>query len=104
MASTLALVACLAGAAGALQPALRPVRPAVRVSASPRMDMSEAAAKERVQEMVEGSKVFLFMKGSKLFPQCGFSNTAVQILNTCGVEYQTFDVLSDNAIREGVKK
>lgn len=69
-----------------------------------RMEMSEAVAKERIQAMVEGNKIFLFMKGSKLFPQCGFSNTAVQILNTCGIEYETFDVLSDNAIREGVKQ
>lgn len=104
MPSSLALLACLAGAVGALQPAVRPARSVSRVSVPARMDMSEAAAKERVQGLVEGSKVFLFMKGSKLFPQCGFSNTAVQILNACQVEYETFDVLSDSAIREGVKK
>jgi monothiol glutaredoxin len=104
MLSSLALLACLAGASGALQPAMRPAVWSARAAVPPRMDMSEAAARERVQAMVEGNKVFLFMKGSKLFPQCGFSNTAVQLLNACRVEYETFDVLSDSAIREGVKK
>ena len=46
----------------------------------------------------------LFMKGNKLFPQCGFSNTAVQIMNAVNADFETFDVLSDNEIREGVKK
>ncbi|EOD15144.1 glutaredoxin, partial [Emiliania huxleyi CCMP1516] len=58
---------------------------------------------DRIKAMVEGNKIFLFMKGSKLFPQCGFSNTAVQILNSYNVEYETFDVLADNAVRDGVK-
>ena len=38
-----------------------------------------------------------------MFPQCGFSNTVVQVLNRMGVEYETFDVLSDEAIRQGIK-
>ena len=54
--------------------------------------------------MVEGNKVMLFMKGSKMFPQCGFSNTAVQILNAIETPFETFDVLSDMEIREGVKQ
>ena len=45
----------------------------------------------------------LFMKGSKLFPQCGFSNTAVQILSSLTPQFETFDVLSDMEIREGIK-
>ena len=48
-------------------------------------------------------EVLLFMKGSKLFPQCGFSNTAVQILNAIDAPYETFDVLADFDVREGVK-
>ena len=58
---------------------------------------------ERIQAMVDNHPVLLFMKGSKLFPQCGFSNTAVQILNSFGIEFHSVDVLSDEAIRSGVK-
>ena len=46
----------------------------------------------------------VFMKGTKLMPQCGFSNNVVQILNSLGVEFNTFDVLSDYEIREGIKE
>jgi monothiol glutaredoxin len=60
--------------------------------------------KERLSALVENHPVLLFMKGSKLFPQCGFSNTAVQILNSFGVDYHTVDVLSDDNIRQGVKE
>ena len=45
----------------------------------------------------------MILKGSKLFPQCGFSNTAVQILQAYDVDFHTVDVLSDDAIRQGVK-
>eukprot|EP00957_Ditylum_brightwellii_P021717 1638219-Ditylum_brightwellii.AAC.1 len=58
---------------------------------------------ERIQGLVEVHPVLLFMKGSKIFPQCGFSNTAVQILQTYNIEFHTVDVLSDEAIRSGVK-
>ena len=44
------------------------------------------------------------MKGNKLMPQCGFSNNVVQILNALGVPYETFDVLSDESIRQGIKE
>ena len=47
---------------------------------------------------------YLFMKGTKLMPQCGFSNNVVQILNSLGVEFNTFDVLSDFEVREGIKE
>ena len=43
------------------------------------------------------------MKGTKLMPQCGFSNNVVQILNALGMNFETFDVLSDTEIREGIK-
>jgi monothiol glutaredoxin len=59
--------------------------------------------KERIQALVDNHPVLLFMKGSKLFPQCGFSNTAVQILQAYDIDFHTVDVLSDQAIREGVK-
>ena len=62
------------------------------------------AAQERIQVLVDENPVLLFMKGSKLFPQCGFSNTAVQILESFGIDFQTVDVLSDESIRSGVKE
>jgi monothiol glutaredoxin len=62
-----------------------------------------ATALERVEEMVSKHKVFLFMKGTKIFPQCGFSNTVVQVLDRLDVEYETFDVLADEEIRQAAK-
>ena len=63
----------------------------------------------RLDSLVADNKVLLFMKGNKLFPQCGFSNTAVQILNSVTkgealIKFETVDVLADMDIREGVKK
>jgi monothiol glutaredoxin len=54
--------------------------------------------------MVQNHPVLLFMKGSKLFPQCGFSNTATQILNSFNIDYHTVDVLADERIRQGIKE
>ncbi len=62
-----------------------------------------ASTEERIKELVETNKVMLFMKGTKMFPQCGFSNTAVTILNAINVPFETFDVLADNDVREGIK-
>ena len=59
--------------------------------------------KERIEALVENHPVLLFMKGSKLFPQCGFSNTATQILTSYDIDFHTVDVLSDEAIRQGIK-
>jgi monothiol glutaredoxin len=58
----------------------------------------------RIQDLVTQNKVLVFMKGSKLMPQCGFSNNVVQILNMLGVTYETIDVLSDPDIRQGIKE
>ena len=63
----------------------------------------EKAAK-RIENMVKDNRVMLFMKGTKIFPQCGFSNTAVQVLRAVDCDFYTFDVLSDPFIREGVKQ
>lgn len=60
--------------------------------------------KTRLDELVKSNKVIVFMKGSKLMPQCGFSNNAVQILNSFGVPYETVDVLADPEIRQGIKE
>lgn len=58
----------------------------------------------RIQKMVEDNKIMVFMKGNKLMPQCGFSNNVVQILNTLGVPFETFDILADQEVRQGVKE
>lgn len=60
--------------------------------------------KQRLDDIVNNSQVVVFMKGSKLMPQCGFSNNVVQILNTFGVPFETVDVLSDYDIRQGIKE
>jgi monothiol glutaredoxin len=60
--------------------------------------------KERIDNLVNQNKILVFMKGSKLMPQCGFSNNVVQILNTLGVPYETVDILNDYEIRQGIKE
>jgi monothiol glutaredoxin len=62
------------------------------------------AVNAKIDDLVKNHKVLVFMKGNKLMPQCGFSNTVVQILNNLGVSYETVDVLSDPAIRQGIKE
>jgi len=59
--------------------------------------------KARIQGLVDNHPVLVFMKGSQLFPQCGFSNTACQILQSFDIEFHSVDVLSDEAVRSGVK-
>jgi monothiol glutaredoxin len=57
----------------------------------------------RIDDIVCGNDVVLFMKGSVLFPQCGFSSRAVQILEHLGVDFASVDVLQDAEIRQGIK-
>jgi monothiol glutaredoxin len=59
---------------------------------------------KRIETLIASSPVFVFMKGNKLMPQCGFSNNVVQILHSLGVNFETFDVLSDMEIRQGIKE
>lgn len=59
--------------------------------------------KERLDALVKDNEVVLFMKGSALFPQCGFSSRAVAILDHLGVPFETVDVLQDPEIRQGIK-
>lgn len=63
--------------------------------------MSDANA--RIAEIVNGSPVVLFMKGTPLFPQCGFSSKAIAILDHLSVEFSSVDVLQDMEIRQGIK-
>ena len=64
-------------------------------------------AQERIDQLVKGSDVVLFMKGDANFPQCGFSGRAIQILKACGVDPKavtTVNVLEDDGVRQGIKE
>jgi len=56
-----------------------------------------------IDNAVKSNDVFLFMKGTPDFPQCGFSGQVVQILNYLGVEFSSANVLEDDALRDGIK-
>jgi monothiol glutaredoxin len=59
---------------------------------------------QRIDQIVKGHKVVLFMKGTAQFPQCGFSGRAIQVLKSCGVtDITTVNVLEDDGIRQGIK-
>ncbi len=64
----------------------------------------DSQTKARIEALIQSSPIFVFMKGTKLMPQCGFSNNVVQILNSLGLSFETFDVLSDMEIRQGIKE
>jgi monothiol glutaredoxin len=57
----------------------------------------------RIDDLVRNNRIVLFMKGSPLFPQCGFSSRAVAILQHLGAEFESVDVLQDQGIRQGIK-
>lgn len=61
-------------------------------------------AQEKIKDLITKNKIFVFMKGTKLMPMCGFSNNVVQILNSLGVPFETLDVLEDYEIRQGIKE
>ncbi|MBX3561679.1 MAG: Grx4 family monothiol glutaredoxin [Sphingomonas sp.] len=60
-------------------------------------------ANTRIDEIVKANQIVLFMKGTALFPQCGFSSRAIAILDHLGVAFETVDVLQDAEIRQGIK-
>ena len=60
--------------------------------------------KDRIAEIVGKDDIVLFMKGTALFPQCGFSSRAVAILEHLGAPFETVDVLQDPEIRQGIKE
>ena len=60
--------------------------------------------KQRIETDIKNNKVFLYMKGNPDFPQCGFSAQAVSILNQLGTKFKAFNVLEDEAIRQGIKE
>ncbi|MEK8088949.1 Grx4 family monothiol glutaredoxin [Thermithiobacillus plumbiphilus] len=57
-----------------------------------------------IRDQVQNNKIVLYMKGNPRMPQCGFSAKAVQLLQQCGAEFETVDVLSNPQIRDGVKQ
>lgn len=63
-----------------------------------------AELNDRIKTLIGSSNIFLFMKGNPEMPQCGFSANVVSILNSLQINYNTFDILSDWDIREGVKQ
>jgi monothiol glutaredoxin len=65
---------------------------------------SPASALERVRRMVSSADIFLFMKGEPARPMCGFSANTVAILESLGVPFVSFDVLSDEAVRQAAKE
>ncbi|XP_034940387.1 glutaredoxin 3 [Chelonus insularis] len=65
---------------------------------------SEIKLEERLKKLINQAPCMLFMKGNPTTPKCGFSRTIVGILDSLNADYQTFDILEDNAVREGLKK
>ncbi len=63
----------------------------------------DATVQDRIEQEIGGTPVVLFMKGSPVFPQCGFSAAVVQILSHMGIKFKGVDVLSDPAVRQGIK-
>ncbi|MGH7294447.1 MAG: Grx4 family monothiol glutaredoxin [Polyangiaceae bacterium] len=58
----------------------------------------------RIEDLIKSSKVMLFMKGTRQFPACGFSNAVVQILKKEGASFETFNILADPDVRQGLKE
>ena len=65
--------------------------------------MSEPAIYDRIRQEITDNTVVLFMKGTPVFPQCGFSSQVVQILSHLGVKFKGVDVLTDPTLRDGIK-
>lgn len=65
--------------------------------------MSESAVFDRIKAEIDDTEVVLFMKGTPVFPQCGFSAAVVQALSNLGIKFKGIDVLQDPELREGIK-
>ncbi|MEA3067538.1 MAG: monothiol glutaredoxin [Sphingomonadales bacterium] len=68
------------------------------------MSDAQRDPQSRIADIVQKNDIVLFMKGTALFPQCGFSSRAIAILDRLGVSYETVDVLQDPEIRQGIKE
>jgi len=67
------------------------------------LNMTDTSVNEKISDEVSSNDVVLFMKGTPVFPQCGFSATLVQVLSALGVKFKGIDVLADPEIRDGIK-
>jgi monothiol glutaredoxin len=66
--------------------------------------MSDNPVHERIRQDITENQVVLYMKGTPVFPQCGFSAAVVQILSHVGVKFKGIDVLADPSLRQGIKE
>lgn len=66
--------------------------------------MLDQNTRQRIQDEIDGTDVVLFMKGTPVFPQCGFSAAVVGVLSHIGVKFKGINVLEDPAVREGIKE
>ncbi len=66
--------------------------------------MTDQAVFDRIRSDINENSVVLYMKGTPMFPQCGFSAAVVQVLSDMGVKFKGIDVLQDNSLREGIKE
>jgi len=66
--------------------------------------MSDNPVFEQIQKDIGGNDVVLYMKGSPVFPQCGFSAAVVEVLSRLGVKFKGVDVLTDPGVRDGIKQ
>ena len=64
----------------------------------------DSTVQDRIRQQIDETPVVLFMKGTPVFPQCGFSAAVVQILSHMGVKFKGVDVLSDASVRQGIKE
>lgn len=64
---------------------------------------SSGSLEDRLKALINKSKVMVFMKGDRSTPRCGFSKQLIQILNDTNADYETFDILSDEEVRQGLK-
>ena len=66
--------------------------------------MVDQNVKERIEQDIKGTDVVLYMKGTPVFPQCGFSAAVVQVLSTVGVKFKGVNILEDPGLRQGLKE
>jgi monothiol glutaredoxin len=66
--------------------------------------MNDLKVKDRIQSLLDQHRIVLFMKGTRHFPQCGFSHRAIEVLKRLGADFHEVNVLEDAEIREGIKE
>ena len=66
--------------------------------------MSDQSVNDRIKQQIGGDDVVLYMKGTPVFPMCGFSAAVVQVLSRTGVKYQSYNILEDQDLRQGLKE